>query len=834
MMNEVSSTASKVSMMLFALLLTLGAPHVHAEDPLTYEQHIAPIFQQRCAPCHYPEGDKGPKGKFDLTTYTLAMQGGENGPAIKPGSLEESPLVAMIEWKTEPFMPPEQKGKQLPQEDIDRIKAWILAGAQGGADDPAPEPAPAPATPAEVSEHWAESPVSALAWSPDGTLVARGGLRTVALYPVSRGVLQEDKVMLLPGHADQVRALDFSSDGAILAAAGGKPGRAGEVILWNAATREKPRRIDGHRDNILDIAFSPDDQWLATASYDKHTMVWNVADGALRYDFTDHVDAVYALAFSPDGKYLATGAGDRTVKLWDLETGKRLITFSDAEATIHTVTFSPDGRYLAAGSADKRIYIWDVPASAKQFTQSSTSTGVLAQSKFAHNGAVLLLAYTPDGASLVSSGEDATVKIWDAATMAEARTLEPQSDWLIALAFSPEGDYLATGRYDATLALYQTADGQKTYSSTEGAVLMAAVPMEEKDIAQAGRVNVDSVFVNATIPPVINSIRPDRVVRGREFEMTLSGKNLAEARAYFHSNLGVEILSNEAKDRPEFQYNSESTGAQIYDNAVPHEIKLKVTIPEETAPGGQWLYLETPHGLADPKMLTILDREDTPEKPEDGVHRVGAMPEVIAGKIGATGEVDQYRVEAKAGEEVVFVLTDTGLDPALRVKDGHGVYLADNSNYWGPDRLRIGVRAAEDGPLTLEINDPELRGNQGYRLHIGPFPYVTNYQPLGVPLGGTTDVAVTGFNLGGDTIAVTAPENGSPWDTMPLPVPGYAGNPIPAPKLALHRGEGIRESEPNNDIAQAGVLALNSTVNGGVGGEGDWDVFRFDGVAIPP
>ena len=81
--------------------LFLSVMAVQAEEPIAYETHVAPILQQRCAPCHYPDGGKKAKGKFDLTSYALMMKGGESGLAIVPSSLEESSLVAMIEWKAE-------------------------------------------------------------------------------------------------------------------------------------------------------------------------------------------------------------------------------------------------------------------------------------------------------------------------------------------------------------------------------------------------------------------------------------------------------------------------------------------------------------------------------------------------------------------------------------------------------------------------------------------------------------------------------------------------------------------------------------------------------------
>ena len=80
-------------------------------------------------------------------------------------------------------------------------------------------------------------------------------------------------------------------------------------------------------------------------------------------------------------------------------------------------------------------------------------------SAFAHGDAVLGLAYSPDGDALVSAGADRTIKIWDAATLAGKRLLEPQPDWVLGLALSGDGHWLAAGRYDGTLGLYSLANG---------------------------------------------------------------------------------------------------------------------------------------------------------------------------------------------------------------------------------------------------------------------------------------------------------------------------------------------------------------------------------------
>jgi WD40 repeat protein len=81
-------------------------------------------------------------------------------------------------------------------------------------------------------------------------------------------------------------------------------------------------------------------------------------------------------------------------------------------------------------------------------------------STFSHADAVLRLAYSRDGALLVSAGADRTIKIWDARTLRETRRLEAQPDWIMGLALSADGRWLAAGRYDGTLGLYALpADG---------------------------------------------------------------------------------------------------------------------------------------------------------------------------------------------------------------------------------------------------------------------------------------------------------------------------------------------------------------------------------------
>ena len=135
-------------------------------------------------------------------------------------------------------------------------------------------------------------PVFSLAWSPDGSKLALGGFREVRIIDERTG----GAVATLVGHADAVRSIAFSPDGKLLYAAGGLPGRSGEVKVWDAVQNTLLRTIKGHSDCLYATAVSPDGRLLATSGYDKSIRLWDTATGEERRTLKDHIDAIYALA----------------------------------------------------------------------------------------------------------------------------------------------------------------------------------------------------------------------------------------------------------------------------------------------------------------------------------------------------------------------------------------------------------------------------------------------------------------------------------------------------------------------------------------------------------
>ena len=423
---------------------------MQAASTPSYNTDIAPILQKNCLSCH---SSAIHKSDLILESYTSMLKGGKHGQPIVPHDAKSSLMVQMLEGDIDPQMPAD--ADPLSASEIELIKSWINAGAEGPVVAETTAPQKMPVTPDIPPAVPVVSPVVSVRFSPDGKVLAVGGYREVRLVdPVSGEIFAT-----LSGHANYVRSVAFSPDGELLAAAGGPPQIGGEIKIWNVKTQQLVRTIEGHKDCIYSVAWSPDGKLIASGSYDKTVKLWEASTGKELQNLQDHIDAVFAVAFSPDGKRLASASQDRTVKVWDIATGRRLYTLSDALDGLTAVAFSPSGNQLAAGGYDKTIYIWDL----------AEQEGHLSRSLIADEDSLLALAWSPDGKSIVTASADGSVRFRDT-KLNLAGAIDKQSDWVDSLDTSPNGKWLAAGRYDGTLSLYDTA----TYKEAIGQITVFA------------------------------------------------------------------------------------------------------------------------------------------------------------------------------------------------------------------------------------------------------------------------------------------------------------------------------------------------------------------------
>src|SRR5205823_1772859 len=117
--------------------------------------------------------------------------------------------------------------------------------------------------------------------------------------------------------------------------------------------------LDGHRDYVLDMAFSPDGRLLATAGEKRPVFVWDAATGkrvaALPYGLPIGASAV---AFSRDGRFLATALPEGAIRLWEVATWTAQNEYKGHRDRPTTLTFAPGGQLLS-GSLDTTVLAWD-------------------------------------------------------------------------------------------------------------------------------------------------------------------------------------------------------------------------------------------------------------------------------------------------------------------------------------------------------------------------------------------------------------------------------------------------------------------------------------------
>jgi WD40 repeat protein len=133
----------------------------------------------------------------------------------------------------------------------------------------------------------------------------------------------------------------------------------GTIRLFDAQTRAEVGTIDAQLGGTTAMAFARAGDLIAAAGQNGAVKLWKVDDGEPVRTLVESGAAVHSIAFSPDGKHLAAAIGN-TVVLFDLGTGQRAAAIEGHTGEVHSVTFSYDGKTLVSGGQDRTIRLWDV------------------------------------------------------------------------------------------------------------------------------------------------------------------------------------------------------------------------------------------------------------------------------------------------------------------------------------------------------------------------------------------------------------------------------------------------------------------------------------------
>ena len=167
------------------------------------------------------------------------------------------------------------------------------------------------------------------------------------------------------------------------------------------------------------------------------------------------------------------------IRMWDVDTGALLKTLTGHEEGVPSLAYSPDGATLISGSWDNTIRIWDVD------TAQPLQTIIGNVTQLEPRQGVRAISLSPDGQTIASTDEK-VIRLWDVHTGKLKDSLVGHTNEVAAVAFSPRGTLLASGGDDATLCLWDMEAGKllNTFEEpTEGSVLSVAFSPDGRILA---------------------------------------------------------------------------------------------------------------------------------------------------------------------------------------------------------------------------------------------------------------------------------------------------------------------------------------------------------------
>jgi WD40 repeat protein len=253
-------------------------------------------------------------------------------------------------------------------------------------------------------------------------------------------------VRVLTAHTGGVSAHAWSSDGARLATAGAD----GAVRLWDT-DGGGVATMSGHTGAVVELAWAGSAKLLASAGADKTVRIWDGETGAIRWTLTGHTAEILALAWTADGTKLASASKDGTARIWDPRSGAVLAVLRHPQTSmVHTSD--------AEGAMTMEEYM-----------QRAGSQGM---PMFAaiddQSNVVETVAWSADGARVVTGSRDNLARLWNAADGAQIAILKGHTDAVVTAVWSHEDKAVTTGGRDGRVNIWKGETGERLATLEHG------------------------------------------------------------------------------------------------------------------------------------------------------------------------------------------------------------------------------------------------------------------------------------------------------------------------------------------------------------------------------
>ncbi|MEG4326690.1 WD40 repeat domain-containing protein, partial [Microcoleus sp. herbarium5] len=278
-----------------------------------------------------------------------------------------------------------------------------------------------------------------VSFSPDGQKFASAGQDSTVQIWDKNGNWQQSLI----GHTQQVNSVDFSPPNGDKIASSS---RDDTVKLWTWQGKQYQLEKTISRQSPLEssssVSFNPiTSNPLLAFAYSKGSVKILGIDGRGKNEFLAHKRGIMIVIFSPNGDYLATASDDSLAKLWDIK-GKPKSTLEGHDAAVQDITFHPQRNLIATASEDKTVKLWNF-------------NGQLLKNIIGHSDQVTSVRFSPDGNTIATASDDRTIKLWNLdGTL--ITTLKGHSRAVNTISFNPTNSkILISGSSDGTIIIWR-------------------------------------------------------------------------------------------------------------------------------------------------------------------------------------------------------------------------------------------------------------------------------------------------------------------------------------------------------------------------------------------
>ncbi len=293
--------------------------------------------------------------------------------------------------------------------------------------------------------------------SPDGSTIANYNRDGTILL---QDLVNEEQRVILKDFQFRINSNRYFSQGAFLQYSPNWKTLAiteGNIIrLWDMETGQQNATLTGHTERVLDIAFSPNGELLASRTKDETIRLWNAETGKQKAVYPIERRNRQFMVFSPDGKTFAAPAPESDmIQLYHTDTGHPKFLLIGHKRGATSILFSPDGNSIVSNSYGETL-LWDAKTG-QLIVRIDRPENYNFSFMFSPNGKILVGFAKPWGQEKV----DNAIWVWDAKTGQHKTKLEGHKGRITRTLFASDSKTLVSTGSDTIIRLWDLETGQQ-------------------------------------------------------------------------------------------------------------------------------------------------------------------------------------------------------------------------------------------------------------------------------------------------------------------------------------------------------------------------------------